>query len=354
MMTTTSSGVADTEINTSLGLDGTAEAFLSRFLPEGDEDASKKKPSDDTGKASKEAESTDDENDDTPEASDDDRPEDDGDDEGSDAETDEKPKAKKYVDDDETFTRIKVDDKDIEVPVKDLKRLFGQEAALTRKSQEVAEQRKAVETEQQKYAASLDVLMMRATERANQYRQFNFLALAKDPNISAEELTALQSEAQRALEEERFVRGELGNFVTAVQQQQQKQLAETAQHTVKALSDPKSPLHIEGWNEKLYGDLRSFAVGEGIDAHTVNNIVEAPVIKLLHMAMMYKRGATKVTTVKADKTPKKIVKTSSSPTPQSDNKASKAKKALKALQSKGTIDNAANAFMSRWDSGDND
>jgi len=198
------------------------------------------------------------------------------------------------------------------------------------------------------------VLVKRAEAKANQYRQFNFLALAKDPNISAEELTALQDEAGRAFEEERFLKAELNNFVGAVQQQQREVLAKTAAETVKVLSDPKSPLHIEGWSEKTYDDLRSFAISEGVDKSIVNNVVDAPIIKLMHMAMLYKRGATKVATVKVDKTPKKIVKTSNTPAPQGNGKPAKAKQAMTALRQKGSVDNAAAAFMARWDTGDED
>src|SRR5574337_877989 len=58
---------------------------------------------------------------------------------------DEDPEASKAKKDagDDVIVKIKVGDKEHEVPVKDLKRLYGQEASLTRKSQEVAAQRKA-------------------------------------------------------------------------------------------------------------------------------------------------------------------------------------------------------------------
>lgn len=345
MTTATNSGAAidDTALG-SLGLDGAAESFLAHL-----EDASKKKPSDEQEGETKPKDAPDEQEQD-PEASEE-TPEDEGESEGSE---EAEQKKTKYVDDDEAVVKVKVGDEELEVPVKDLKRLHGQEAALTRKSQEVADQRKAVEADQAKYAASIDVLVKRAEERAGQYRQFNFLALAKDPNISAEELTALQQEAHRAFEEERFLKSELGNFVGAVQQQQRETLAKTAAETVKVLNNPESPLHIEGWSEKTYDDLRTFAINEGVPKDIVNNVVDAPIIKLMHMAMLYKRGASKVATVKVDKTPKKIVKTSSTPRQADSAQPAKAKKAMAALRAKGSVDNAANAFMSRWDTGDED
>lgn len=68
-------------------------------------------------------------------------------DEGEDSEDEEAdPASTKEAKDDHLVT-VTVDGETKTVPVKDLKRLFGQEAALTRKSQEVAAARKATEQE---------------------------------------------------------------------------------------------------------------------------------------------------------------------------------------------------------------
>jgi hypothetical protein len=46
----------------------------------------------------------------------------------------------------------------------------------------------------------------------------------------------------------------------------------------------------------------------------VNTLTDPAAIKMMHMAMLYAKGASKVvTTQKVNKTPKKIVKTSNSP-----------------------------------------
>jgi hypothetical protein len=73
--------------------------------------------------------------------------------------------AEKAFADDGAYVKLKVDGEEKEVPVKDLTRLYGQEAALTRKSQEVAEQRKQAEAESQKHVSALQVLLTRAQEK---------------------------------------------------------------------------------------------------------------------------------------------------------------------------------------------
>lgn len=348
MTTTTISGVANTETEID-GLDAAADAFLAQFPEEvGDDDAVKKKqPSEKTvetkDKTAKSEEKP--EAEDEPETSDESPEETET--EEADDETDEKPATKKYVDDDETYVKVKVGDQELEVPVKDLKRLHGQEAALTRKSQELAETRKQVDAAAQRHAAGLDALLKRAEAKANDFRKINFLALTKDPNINADQLAILQDEARKAFEEETFLKNELGTFVQEAHKAQMAQTAETAKLTVKTLSDPTSPFHIEGFNKDTYNNLLTFAVAEGLDKDVAHSLVDAPVFKLLHMAMSYKEGLKKVAvTKKVDKTPKKIVKTSSAPASQSL-RSSKEKETMAKLRSTGTQEAATDAFLAR-------
>lgn len=342
MTTTTDTGVADTELS---GLEDATNAFLASFTDQaGDEDAVKKQPSEkNDSKPTKEEEPTETSDDD--EKTSDESPEETDADESSE-ETDEKPDAKKYVDDDNVYVKVKVGDQELEIPVKDLKKYAGQEAALTRKSQALAEQQKRVETDAQRYATGLSAITQRAEARANEFRKINFLALAKDPNVNAEQLSILQDEARKALEEEAFLKSELQTFSKTVEQQNTQQFQARAVATVKDLTDQASPNYIEGFNQKMYTDLLDFAVGEGIDREVAGQLVDAPVFKLLHMAMSFKKGASKVTTQKVNKTPKKIVKSSSSPV-ATNLKASKEKQAMAKLKADGSMENAQNAFLAR-------
>jgi len=347
-MTTSSTAVADATDTNSITESEAADQFLARFAGSaGDnDDASKKKPSD---QGDEDETATDETADDTDES--DESPDADG---AADGDAEEKTeKAKKYVDDVESFVKIKVGDEEFEVPVKDLTRLHGQEAALTRKSQEVAEHRKTVDAQAAQYVAGLDVLVKRASEKADEFRKINFLALTKDPNVSADELAVLQTEAQRVFDEERFLKSELGNFMTEVNGRQTKERQAQAVETVKTLGTPgtadkPNPHYIEGWSEKTYDDIRSFAVTSGMDADIVRNIVDPAAIKMMHMAMMFKRGVAKVTTVKTDKQPKKIVKTNSAPKAPAADKALTVAKAMKTQKASGNLESTTNAFLARF------
>jgi hypothetical protein len=317
-----------------------ADAILARW---GNPDASEKKPSEETeGKTS-------DKEDDHEQSTEGEATEEETSDESPEGETEEEAPKKKYADDDETYVKIPEGDKEHEVKVKDLKRLWGQEAALTRKSQEVAAARTKADAETARAATALTAMVKRAQEASQPFKELNFLALAKDPNISADDLAALQKEAVRVHENERFLTGELDNFMKAVQEQKTVATREAAKVCVQQLKDKDSPSHIADWSDKLYDDLRGFAVSEGIHQDVVNQLTDAPTFKLLHMAMMYKKGLSKSTTVKVNKQPKKIVKTTSTVQPRKGTDAER-KKAMQNLRETGSTDSAAEAFLARWKS----
>lgn len=325
----------------------TEDAIMNAFMTpeEGDdaEEPSKKKVKSDTTEDTSEDDADTDETSD--ESPDDEAEEGEDDAAEEDEEADEKP-AKKYADSDDVYTKVKIGDEEHEVSIKDLKRLYGQEASLTRKSQEAAELRKAVEADQARNIAAYDVMLKRSTERANSYRELPWTQLIKDVNVPADQLAALQAEAQKAFEDEAFLKQELDGFMQKVHSDQAKARQESARECLKAITTPESKHHIKGWNEALYNDIRSFAADEiGLDKELVNNLTDPGAIKVLHMAMQFARGSKKVVTTKVNKTPTKIVKNSASaPAARASSKTVTVKQATAKAIKSGSRDDAVNAF----------
>ena len=260
---------------------------------------------------------------------------------------DTKGKKPTVIESDDAVVKLKVDGQVVEASIKDLKRLYGQEASLTRKSQEAAQIKQRAEESGQKYVAGLENLLNRAREQATPYANINFLALTKDPNVSSEELSALSDAANKAFENVRYLESELDGVVKKATEERQQQLMVAAREAIKVLSDPKTG--IPGWNEQLYNDIRRFAVAEGMNEQVVNEMVDPTAFKILHMAMQYQKGKQAVTkTKKVDKTPKKIIKG----TPEETIKKSKVepkKSAMKRLYDTGNLEDAADAFLARWE-----
>jgi hypothetical protein len=337
------STIADSDVTEMNGdtVDDAADALLARFMPEGDPDA-KKKPSEESETKVKPESKKPEPEDET--ETDEETP---ADEEETDEEGEPAEKAKKFVEDgDDVFTKVKEGDEEHEVPLKDLKRLWGQEKALTRKSQEVAKQRETADAETVKSTAVLAALLQRAEKAAEPYSKIDFLVASK--SLTAEELTALRTEANARFEDVKFLKEELGGFVKGINDKQQAAFTEQAKACVASLKDAESPHHIPEWGDKVYGELRDFAVDQGLDVKVFNQLVDPAAMKLLNMAMQFKRGQSKVLTTKVNKQPKKIIKTSSTPVPSKGTKAA-ADKAMRKLQTDQSTEAAADVFLKRWE-----
>jgi hypothetical protein len=320
-----------------LDLNEAADEFLKRFVPpdapkEPSKESEEKTPKD-KGAEDETAETE------TPDADDAEEPSDAEEEEGSDEEAAEK----KYAED-EVYTKIKVGDEEHEVPIKDLKRLWGQEAALTNKSKEVADTRKKLDDTLAQNLAASNAMLERAKSRLEPYTKVDFLLASKE--LTTDEYTNLRNEAQAAYDEVNFLESHVGNFMEHVRSQQQSNLIERAKTSLKELQDPEKG--IPGFTEKVYDDIRSFAVSNGAPQDVVNNLVDAWAIKLIHDAMQFRKGQSgKVITQKVNKTPKKIVKSSTTPEAVRAARATDSDKAFTRLQRSGTVDDAADVFLSR-------
>lgn len=342
---TTPMGVAAQDIEAAPQLDtneDAAAAFLSKWSEEDPETQASEAPEeDDKSEETPDEEVTEDEA--NADAEDDDGTEtdpqddsEDGDDDGDEEEPKEEPKK---VLEDEALVKIKVDGEELEVSVKDLKRLYGQEAALTRKSQEAAAKRKEAEAAAMKASATLQKMYEKAAAKWEPYSKIDYLVAQKQLDTDA--FAALRAEAQAAYEDFRFISEEADTFVKQTQAQQQQQLQEAAKEAVKVLREA-----IPNWSPTLYDQIREYAIGTGMDAEVVNNLVDPVAIQLLHKARLYDESK-KIATKKKVVAPKKVVKSTVTSNPQSM-KADQTVKAKKTLQTSGSVDDAANLFLSRW------
>jgi hypothetical protein len=247
--------------------------------------------------------------------------------------------------------KVKVDGEEREFTVASLKRLAGQEAALTRRSQEVATQRTAIENTAKAHVAALDKMLERAKAQYEPYAKIDFLALSRDPNVPTEQITALRDMATAAYENVKFIEQDLGHFSKDMQEREHAELVAQAKQSLETLKDPEKG--IPGFNETVYADMRKYAIDSGIPAQVIDRTVDALSLKMLHKAMLYDRAQAKVkSTSSTDKkvlVPKKIVKSTTAP--EQVRKVTKEKltnKAFKRLAETGTQDDAVDAFAERF------
>jgi hypothetical protein len=243
---------------------------------------------------------------------------------------------------DDTLVEITVDGESKQASIKDLKRLYGQEASLTRKSQEAASQRKLADEQLQKADASLQAMLSRAQERYKPYSEVDMLVASKQ--MDAESFTALRAEAKQAEDDLKFLSEEADQFYSFVKQQQAETKKSEAKECIKVLQR-----EIPEWNNSLYNDIRSYAIGQGLPEEAVNQYSDPNVIMLLNKARMFDQ-TKKVATVKKAKSAKKVLRSKKAPPTKADIKAQRQKKTMDKLRSGGNdLDNIADAIMAGWE-----
>ena len=332
-----------------LSIEDAADAFLKRFESQNQDatepsktGADEKRKDTATEEADESTRDTDDEDAENTEDPDDGVSTDDADDEATQKSSKEKPGTNPVSDD--AIVEVTVDGETKRASVRELKRLFGQEAALTRKSQEVADTRKAVDDQRTKYAAALDKMVQRARESFKPYEGIDYLQA--QTRMSPEDFAALRRDAQNAFETAKFLEGELDTFIKETHSQAQGELQKRAKEAITVLGDSNHQHGIPGWNNTLYDEIRSYSIGQGMAPEVVNTIVDPAAIKLIWKAMRYdtaqKEARQKV--VRKVNAPQKIIKTQArdSQDPQVSNR----RDALAALKrGGGNLDDAANAFL---------
>jgi translation elongation factor P/translation initiation factor 5A len=137
-------------------------------------------------------------------------------DEDEDDEEDEEPLAAS----DDQIVDIAVNGESKKVSVKDLKRLYGQEASLTKKSQDLATQRKQSEEQLAQTQMSYQKLLERAEARYKPYADIDMLVASRE--MDAETFSQLRQDAKQAEDDLKFLQEESGQLVSQAQQQHQQ------------------------------------------------------------------------------------------------------------------------------------
>lgn len=236
-----------------------------------------------------------------------------------------------------------------EITVEELKAANLRQRDYTRKTQELAEQRKAleaqyseIERERAQYAQMLPALQQRL-EQKEQEPDWDTL-YDTDPTMAAKaerqwrkqqeerqaQIAAVQAEQQR---------------VQALQQQKVQQMQEQYVTQQREML----PEVIPEWRDSKVAaqeatQIRDFLLGEGFTEQDIGGLTNATLVKLARKAMLYDRGETRVTAAKAK--PKKArAKTlrsgtkASQPRPKSD-----AQKAIQNAKQSGRVQDAASAI----------
>jgi hypothetical protein len=249
-------------------------------------------------------------------------------------------------DQDEKRFNVKVAGEDKELTLTELKSLAQQGADYTKKTQQVAEQRKALEAEykaveEAKYMRDAYAERLQAMEQfiSSQQPQEDLESLKESDPIgyavrvaeisqNKEKLYAIQAERQRIAE---LQQAEQQQNIQQFLSQQASVLSET----LPEYSDP-----VKG--EKLRSDLRSFAKNLGFSDQELSAVRDARQVMALYKAMQYdKLQQSKPQLNKRVSEPPKTIKSGNSNTAVNSDQA---KKTMAQLQKSGKVRDAASVF----------
>lgn len=260
-------------------------------------------------------------------------------------ESDEEDAAETLVASDDAMVKVIVDNEEHQISVSDLKRLYGQEASLTRKSQDVAQQRKVAEANIEKTHLVLQKLISQAEEQYKPYKDVDMLVASR--TMDASDFAQLRKEAQAAEQNLKFLKEEADGYYNDLRNQQQQTLRQQAQEAVKVLQQ-----EIPDWSNSLYNDIRSYAVAQGLPQEQVDMIVDPAVVTLINKARLYDEGK-KVANVKKKKpspAAKKVLRSRKAPATSSDRRVEAQRKARQAMRNSTDLDDIANAILKGWES----
>lgn len=245
---------------------------------------------------------------------------------------------------DDAAVEVVVDGEIRKVTIRDLKRLAGQEAALTRKSQEVAARRKAADEREEASAYTLDALIQRAQERIQPYAQIDWLVAAQ--KLSPDELQALRAEARRHYEDYSFLTQEAVRLHDRAKAGRAEALREAA---VAAIPEIRDRIAQAGgnWSQETYDGIRRYAVAQGFPAAEVDGWVNPAIIQMVYKASRYDaikaQGPVRTRAVARSASP---VKTTGAPARVGAGTAA-ADKAMTRLKQSGSVEDAAAAIFAR-------
>lgn len=160
------------------------------------------------------------------------------------------------------------------------------QADYTRKTQEVAEQRKAIESQREEVAKQAQMAQQFAEElgaakaidmRLAQFQQVNWDQLEQSDPVQAMRL-------QREMRDLQTARGQIAQSIAA--KQQARTLAEQ-QEIAKQVQEGEAVLarEIKGWGPEKASEVRNFATSLGFTAAQVSGITDPRLVKVLHDAM---------------------------------------------------------------------
>lgn len=226
------------------------------------------------------------------------------------------------------------------IDIEEVKLGYLRQSDYTRKTQAVAEQRKAAEEERQYYASTLNTIL--STVGAD-IERFNGVDWERAAVENPEQYTQAKAAYEHSLGLMNGVKAQTEDFVNRAKQAQQETLKAQAKESIAILKTT-----IPAWSNDLYAQVGEFAQKElGFKPEEFNNIADHRAIISIYEAMQYRKGKSVATSKTVKVAPKKTLSDKKAATSKAVVTRKSNQQARDRLRATGKVDDAVALLVNR-------
>lgn len=220
----------------------------------------------------------------------------------------------------------------------ELKLGYLRQSDYTKKTQAVAEQRKAFEAQSEQAEATMNALMSAAGADLSRFQNVDWEKAAIDNPDQYRQAKAAYEQAQSTYN---LIKAQADQFQTQQQQQTEAAQKEAAKESLTVLKT-----NIPNWNNDLYYKIGEYAQGLGVSGEEFNKVSDHRLITALWKAMQFDQAKQVTAKKKAKSSPTKTLSGSKADSTKAVQSES-ARKTRERLRKSGTVDDAAAALLNR-------
>jgi len=224
------------------------------------------------------------------------------------------------------------------VSIEEVKLGYLRQSDYTKKTQAVAEQRKAAEDQTKSYESTLSALLTAAGADLSRFQNVNWEQAAIENPEQYKQAKAMFDQTQQTFN---FIKSQADEHSKRIEEQQQTLMQEKARESLNVLKST-----IPNWNNDLYYKIGEYAKQQlGVNADEFNGITDHRSITAIYKAMQFDR-AKKETRKKVKASPTKTL-SGKKAEPKNLGKQESYRKARERLKKSGRIEDAVQALINR-------
>lgn len=222
--------------------------------------------------------------------------------------------------------------------VEEIKLGYMRQADYTKKTQAVAEQRKAAEEQTQSYESTLSALLTAAGADLSRFEGVNWEQAAVENPDQYKQAKAMYEQTQQTYN---FIKSQADQHMQRMNDQQQAAMKERAKESLTVLKST-----IPNWSNDVYYKIGDYAQKSlGVTQEEFNGITDHRSITAMYKAMQFDQAKTE-TKKKVKSSPKKTL-SGKKADPSDIGKQEKYRKSRERLKKSGSMEDAVQALLNR-------